>query len=149
MNQLAMELGLENYERTSAVSLVNEAFRLYREYKLVVPREFLPQVTTNYEVVEYMRVASSHNNYEESLFKYLEYNESIQKKRKYIEKLFKAINQLDAESKLIIIELYIKNNSNVFIAEKLAVEDTWYYAKKKTAIINFAYIINNWGLLPV
>ena len=79
-------------------------------------------MTTNYEVVEYMRVASSHNNYEGSLFKYLEHNESIQEKRKYFEKLFQTINQLYAKSKLIIAELYIKNTRNVFIAEKLAVE---------------------------
>jgi len=116
---------------------VEEALETYRLLLLSEPEEKLPKITQTFSIVPPSNTNQFHSSTEDSALTNVA-NEEF--RQRYIETIQKAVNRLNNDERVIIVELYLgkdrKLDKEVYL--KLNMSERTYYRVKAKAFYNLA-----------
>lgn len=131
---------LPEIDRDQTKRNVEAALEKYKIMLLMEPEEFEPKITASFSLAPAAHTNEFSSSTEDAAIKWMDLTE---KRRAYIDKIWKAINRLSYHERIIIIKRYLKHEEifDYEIYNELGYSESKYYKLKSDAFYKLAFLL--------
>ncbi|QTR83172.1 ArpU family transcriptional regulator [Bacillus cytotoxicus] len=136
MEEATLNLEMKELDRKASARKALRALRKYRMYMLSVDDEYLPKVTATYSLTPPSRTNQFHSSTENII----EIIDREREKESYMNRIWKGINRLSAESRKLIIEKFMGRDElfDFEVYNKMGISKPNFDRKKRKALSDLA-----------
>lgn len=131
---------LPEIDREATKKNVEASFEKYKLYLLMDPEEFEPKLTASFHLAPSAPTNKFSSTTEDTAIKKVDLEE---KRRRFIHRIRTAVNRLNYQERLVIINRYLKNE-DVFdyeVYNELGFSESKYYRIKSDAFYKLAFML--------